>query len=416
MSGSQHFVLRQTLEWETNRADHRQELTEQLSQVGNHLIPALLEQVLNHLDHPEQVIRLDEIAIELEYDANISLEQWLITALEPALYQAIQAAIDRQLSEDRSLALSDIENLLFFLEHGYLPWNAPEKYSIAELEYRVTEALATSPELAQRLAEKIQNPVLLLRLLRQFSIQMPWRILEALSFYNGLAETYGMKWSPIANSQQEAERLAFWKTTFTAKDLSSEQIEQQIAQQIKAIQEKSPLPDTDQEVSKIPETGVFIQNAGLILLHPYLTTLFEDLDIVQEGKIVRTDNALFALHYAFCGEKNAPEWALVLPKILCGIALGQNIWRSADLTEAGYLEIDHMLETLISHWEVLKNSSVEGLREAFLQRNGRLTESDDYWTLKVEQKSYDMLLDQLPWGIGIIKSPWMHKPIYTEWI
>ena len=33
--------------------------------------------------------------------------------------------------------------------------------------------------------------------------------------------------------------------------------------------------------------------------------------------------------------------------------------------------------------------------------------------LRVE--SFDMLVGQLPWGIGIVKLPWMTKPIYTDW-
>jgi hypothetical protein len=33
----------------------------------------------------------------------------------------------------------------------------------------------------------------------------------------------------------------------------------------------------------------------------------------------------------------------------------------------------------------------------------------------VEKKGYDILLDYLPWGLGLVKLPWMNKPIYVLW-
>ena len=73
------------------------------------------------------------------------------------------------------------------------------------------------------------------------------------------------------------------------------------------------------------------------------------------------------------------------------------------------------LETIIHHWSILKNTSIEGLRTTFLQRVGRLADEDGGWQLHTEAKSYDILIDSLPWSFSIIKFPWMTKPLFTQW-
>ena len=35
--------------------------------------------------------------------------------------------------------------------------------------------------------------------------------------------------------------------------------------------------------------------------------------------------------------------------------------------------------------------------------------------LRVEPAPFDLLLHHLPWGIGIVKMPWMPEPLYVEW-
>jgi hypothetical protein len=50
-----------------------------------------------------------------------------------------------------------------------------------------------------------------------------------------------------------------------------------------------------------------------------------------------------------------------------------------------------------------------------MQRNGKLSVVDDGWLMQVEQKAIDVLLNHLPWGIGIIKLPWMNEILYVEW-
>ena len=74
-----------------------------------------------------------------------------------------------------------------------------------------------------------------------------------------------------------------------------------------------------------------------------------------------------------------------------------------------------LFEALLRQWTKLGNTSVEGVQVSFLQRDGALTEMQDGWRLRVQQRGIDVLIPFLPWGYGILRLPWMQTTIYTEW-
>jgi len=86
------------------------------------------------------------------------------------------------------------------------------------------------------------------------------------------------------------------------------------------------------------------------------------------------------------------------------------------LTEAETAEAKALLEAAIHHWEALRATSPDALRGEFLMRPGMLTtDIDDGWLLRVEGRAADILLDQLPWGISMLKLPWMARMMRVEW-
>jgi hypothetical protein len=407
-----HHILHQIIELETN-ADHsdHQALANTLSRLGTTRIPALTEELLNEWDVPGQVIQLDRIAIELECDEGFSLDNLLEEEFSAALQEALRKALgqpDKYLSQ--SVAMTDIAVFRWFLQHGYLPWQAPAALTLSELEYRVAEALAAHPHLATSLATLLRERTPLQRLLRQFSAQMPRRIAEMLrpDFDSAFDSKSRAQW---IDSPNEPTLLGFWQSFFENPTAPPDAI---LAQTAEIFTKAAPEVQPTAELAT--DTGIFIDNAGLILLHPFLPTLLTALEAAKDGKITHPDKALLALHFAATGETSAPEWVLTLPKILCGIPLDRPAWRNADLNDIDKAEIEQMLQTVIAHWSALGNTSVEGLRESFLQRKGRLTEGTETWTLTVEQQAYDLLLEQLPWGIGMVKLTCMNKPLYTEWV
>jgi hypothetical protein len=87
-----------------------------------------------------------------------------------------------------------------------------------------------------------------------------------------------------------------------------------------------------------------------------------------------------------------------------------------ELTESETDEAEALLKAVIRYWEALRNTGINGLRGEFLLRFGKLSvRSDGDWLLQVEAKTVDILLNQLPWGISMIKLPWMQKMLWVEW-
>jgi hypothetical protein len=162
--------------------------------------------------------------------------------------------------------------------------------------------------------------------------------------------------------------------------------------------------------------GIYIENAGLVLLHPFLPQFFSALDIAAKDQLIKPERALCLLHFLATGQSVAPEYELVLPKILCNLPLLAPVDSSPELSDPEKEEATALLDAVIGHWEVLRNTSPDGLRGTFLLRPGKVSQrGDGDWLLQVEASSFDILLDQLPWGIAMIKLPWMETLLWVEW-
>lgn len=182
--------------------------------------------------------------------------------------------------------------------------------------------------------------------------------------------------------------------------------------------EAAAAPPVATDDAALPLENIYIDNAGLVLLAPYLPTLFERLGLVEAGEFVDRDAAergVHCLQYLVNAQLESPEYQLVLNKLLCGVRPGLPICRGIEIDAATRAQLDGLLLAVTRNWTPLQNTSVDGLRESFLQRGGRLQLHADAWRLAVEARPFDMLLDQLPWSFGTIKFAWMERVIYVEW-
>lgn len=164
------------------------------------------------------------------------------------------------------------------------------------------------------------------------------------------------------------------------------------------------------------DNEMYINNAGLIILAPFIERLFANIGIAENGAVNSKDLGVAMLHFLATGREEYAEFELVLPKILCGMVPSENIMIIEKIPPTFIREANELLLSVITHWDVLKDTSAEALQVSFLLRLGKLSFKKDAWLLQVEQKPYDMLLQQLPWSIGLIKLPWMQHLIKTEWI
>ena len=166
------------------------------------------------------------------------------------------------------------------------------------------------------------------------------------------------------------------------------------------------------------EERISIKNAGVAILSPYLSRLFGLLGLTKDNQFVNEDSCVranFLIQYLIYGEeKEYPEHELTLNKIMTG-AIHIPLPLSVELNEEEKNTCHSLLEGVKNNWEKLKNTSIEGLREGFLNRDGILEKKADHWELNVEQKAYDMLLDSLPWSYSPIRYAWMDTYINVKW-
>lgn len=174
------------------------------------------------------------------------------------------------------------------------------------------------------------------------------------------------------------------------------------------------LPTRDSVEHPDSAHGIYIDNAGLVLLHPFLPALFEELGLARDGELLQPDRALALLHYLASGQPQAPEYALALPKLLCHLPLTSSP-EPVMLHAAEQAEAEALLKAVIGHWSALRDTSPDGLRGAFLLRPGKLSERGGEWLLQVERQTADILLGDLPWGYSAIRLPWMAGILWVEW-
>lgn len=162
-----------------------------------------------------------------------------------------------------------------------------------------------------------------------------------------------------------------------------------------------------------------IENAGLIITWPFIKNLFNQLAYLDESGAFKSteekSRAVKLLQYVSTGDTDQPEYQMTLNKLLCGYPLVEPLVKGVELSEKEKNLADSMLEGVISNWDKLGGTSIEGLRSTFLLRNGSLNLEETNWILRIEKKGTDVLLDFLPWSIASIKLPWYEGMIYVEW-
>jgi hypothetical protein len=179
----------------------------------------------------------------------------------------------------------------------------------------------------------------------------------------------------------------------------------------------------EEEEEETTGEPLYVDNAGLVLTGPFLPHLFQSLNMLSEDEQGRTrlrdaetiSRAVHLLQYLVDGRTSAPEPLLVLNKIICGVPASVPVAREIDLTEEERALCEQLLRAMIANWKIIENTSIAGLQETFLQRAGRLEYTSEGWKLRVQRKTLDVLVDQIPWSISVIYHKWMPQPLYVNW-
>lgn len=187
------------------------------------------------------------------------------------------------------------------------------------------------------------------------------------------------------------------------------------------------LPEGDKTVSRAPiqmetpktEDQIPVVNAGLVLLNSYFPMLFERLKLTSGTRFSSVENQLKAVHYlqylATGLDLFGDEAYLVLNKVLCGLQIQEPVTTNISMTENEKVLMDGLIDAAMGYWPSIGNSSRKGFRGNWIMRNGLLNETANRWTLTVEKKAYDLLIQKSPFSFSIIKFPWMEKPLHIDW-
>ena len=164
--------------------------------------------------------------------------------------------------------------------------------------------------------------------------------------------------------------------------------------------------------------NLYIDNAGLVILWPFLFQLFNKLNLVIKKEFKDDESlqkAIILTQYLCTGKDEIEENDLILNKLICGAPLNQYVNLETRL-EAFEKEIcESLLNGVIKNWEKIGNTSIDGLRETFLMREGVLRKTEENYSLFVKKMPFDVLLSTIPWNISMVQNAFMKYRIIVDW-
>jgi hypothetical protein len=430
------------------------------------LIPCIDLQ-LQKLPDNGMVYKMDRLEIEIQIGEEDNRMAKAIEQITEQMRHRIQITVQKAeagaIPAPTGLPALFAEALIYFLQNGHLPWWSPVKTRPAwleELDLLVRNGFTNSARsrltaiwkqtaVQQRIIYQVPEQVfiklvtlvnhgienditVLLRILKQALAGMQTIEREAVLVICKQAIVAAM-FEPDTGKCMEQLGVQLVQALrakgylqsvqLLAQDLPEPFIKKLLATKTTA----APMPTAEPVVAKkqdkqdttsenILQEGIYINNAGLVIMAPFLPVLFKKLALFDEGKISDINKAVFLVQYLASGNELVAEFELGLAKILCGLEPATPVDTNILVSDVEKAEVRDVLLAAIEYWDVLKDTSPEGLQESFLLREGRLQFINNEWRLLVEQKGWDVLLQHLPWSISMLKLPWMPNLLKTEWV
>ena len=474
LKNSNHIIEKVLLEVNTSNLETAHSIRNNIDVLlKNELLPRL-ETLFDEYEFQDETIRFDELTLDFSVGQNHDFSH-----IPAEIYRQLKAKFDIQMPARNELnmafsedALSGETNagrisatqnsgnvFLFFLKNGYLPWYGKEEQIKHFTESENWEKSLDNQSFFRALDQILRTDE---TAANRFVLQFPDERITAYLQRKNLkihAETSSIL--KISQNLDKEGRRIFLKLlirlahddfpgvskkldrlifgVYKADNPTTERLEiEQLKKLLQRIIPENALQDSvlekidwliegkplvPNETHRLPEAKpesflekendqIGVQNAGLILLHPFLKQFFATTGIQQSEN---PDLAVQSLHFLATGNEDVFEGNLIMEKFLCGVPLKMPVQRTSLLTEAIKNEANDLLREVVRHWPALKNTSADGLRQIFIQRDGKLFQEDNRYKLIVERKAQDVLLESLSWNIAVIKLPWISKILFTEW-
>ncbi|HBC05088.1 MAG TPA: hypothetical protein DC015_13070 [Aequorivita sp.] len=389
-----------------------------------------------------KIIRIENISLVIsikEKDSLKDLKILIIKELKRTINKENILSPEWNDFKTTSPAQNEAEAFLHFLKTGTLPWWFEQKPNIWKGFFEET---ISKSETLKALKNLLSKATIRKRLIYQFDNNQLFKIVNTIlektetghlkykvsqKFRNQFWEAVVLY--SIRKSAKEVEKIFRnipSEEVSKLRQISKESFGSDISLSTKNLQKETVETEvslkTEKKQKEIEETetnkdGILVQNAGLILLHPFLKMFFEKMDFISEKTIKpeKMDEAIHALHYLATGNEQAYEYKLVFEKFLCNVPLHHPINRHILLTKEQKMACEILLEAVLGHWTALKSNSTAILQNEFLQREGKLTVSAEKQQLYIQRKTQDILLDKLPWNVHLIKIPWKEKILFVDW-
>jgi len=392
-----------------------------------HITP-VLEKLFDELSSENEIISIERIEIDL---GQLAWRNDRFTLDKESIYRVLKQSLNetllatrRSTNYDATVSYRTLEKntclqWLYYLEKGVLPWQA--QITDAKWLEQILHQLAIDHVLIEKTKKLIiHDPWFLARLVREHREDFLQKLVEVITAKRQpeLIE----KVSALENQSNELSAQIY----FTKNEIWQQVLKQYAAgradvdfQKILLIEKKIIPESTDRFDQETILEGMFCQYAGLVLLHPFFRHLFNHLLLLEDGtfrNVAALEKAVVLLYFIASGKTEPRDYELVVPKIFCGMRLHQGVSeQSFLLSEVERQEALNMIHAAIEQWDFIRNTSVEGLRESFLAREGKLLIKDSGIEFRIESRGIDVLLDRLPWNLSLIKFPWLDKLIHVEW-
>lgn len=410
-----HQIQKQVLEIILPNQDNNTRISNEVKTIFNNEVLPQMEMLFDELVPSHQLLILDRLELDItaiqSEEIQTSLSDKIILALEKAIRKElnqVEEITDVPLTEENSYFKNKedvLENaFIYFIRNGTFPnWWKERNHQVFE-KYLV--------EINPERIKQILLPLIKIRhqrdrLLLQFSESF-WVKIIAL-FQPQLIEVFK------ENHIQKKERQALIiQKLFELPKVSIENIE--------ILLKNNNTIATKEEVGlvegKNTAQSIYIKNAGLVLIAPFLEHFFEKLLLTENNVFINEasqQRAILLTEYLITNRTEISESDLVLNKIICGYTLEKPLPYLLEISPTEIKECESLLESIIEYWTALRQTSPKGLQSSFLQRKGRLRQSSDGWKLKVEKQTQDILINQIPWAIGVVKLAWMEEMVWVEW-
>jgi hypothetical protein len=184
-----------------------------------------------------------------------------------------------------------------------------------------------------------------------------------------------------------------------------------------SVETRDPAP-AHLDLTFADSDDAYVENAGLVILWPFLGHLFERLDLMADDRFkgpAAQHRAVGLLQHLATEDLWPEEYQLLLAKVLCGLHVNEVFQFGPPVTQVEAEEGADMLTAAIANAPILRDMSIQGFRGSFLLRKGVLGARDGAWLLRVERATHDVVLDRFPWAMSWVKLPWMEAPLCVEW-